>query len=168
MKENRNEYQLLVWKHEEVRAFWRHVKKWEFNIVMAFTEIQWVGIDSIHMPPNWNQWWALVNTSSITDKTFLTWAIISICRKTAPWSWGTNTYVDKRQLALWDGLSKQASSSVGVAVDGRRSHIAACSDGCRSLPAAFGGWVTTLCTIHTLQLEFTLFNYCQQSYIYVP
>jgi hypothetical protein len=56
------------------------------NIEMDFTEIQWEVMDSIHLPQNWNQWWALVNTGSITDKEFLTGATISISRHTAPWS----------------------------------------------------------------------------------
>jgi hypothetical protein len=60
MDEMRNLYQILVGKHQEPLG--RPRRRWEDNIRMDLSEIEWEGVDWTHLHLDRDQWWALVNT----------------------------------------------------------------------------------------------------------
>jgi hypothetical protein len=60
--EKRNVYRILVGKPEEKRPLGRPRRWWVDNIKMDLREIEWVGVDSIDMAQDRDQWRALVNT----------------------------------------------------------------------------------------------------------
>jgi hypothetical protein len=43
--------------------FGRPGRRWEDNIMMDLREINWEGVDWIHLAEDKNQWWALVYTA---------------------------------------------------------------------------------------------------------
>jgi hypothetical protein len=49
-------------KHEGKRPFGRPRRRWEDNIRMDLREVQWEGVDWIHLYHDWDQWPTFVNT----------------------------------------------------------------------------------------------------------
>jgi hypothetical protein len=60
--EKSNAYRILVGKSEGKRPLERPRRRWVNNIKMDFREIEWVGIDWIHLTQDRDQLRALVNT----------------------------------------------------------------------------------------------------------
>jgi hypothetical protein len=58
----RNKHKILVGKPEGKRPLGRPRRRWEHNIRMDLTEIEWDGVDWIHLAQGRDQWRALVNT----------------------------------------------------------------------------------------------------------
>jgi hypothetical protein len=58
----RNVYNTLVVKPEVKRPLGRRRRRWDDNIRMDLREIQWVGVDWIHLAQDRDQWRDLVNT----------------------------------------------------------------------------------------------------------
>jgi hypothetical protein len=52
----------LVGKLEGKRPLGRARCRWEDNTKMDFREIRFGGIDRIHLAPDRDQWWAVVNS----------------------------------------------------------------------------------------------------------
>jgi hypothetical protein len=61
MGEMRNAYNILVGKPEGKRPLGRPRHRWEGNVRMDLREIQWEGVDEMHLAQDSNQWQALVN-----------------------------------------------------------------------------------------------------------
>jgi hypothetical protein len=61
MRERRNIYKILVRKLEGKKPFGRPRSSWENHIRMDLREIEWKGVDRIHLAQDSDQWWALVN-----------------------------------------------------------------------------------------------------------
>jgi hypothetical protein len=57
----RNPYRSLVGKPDEMRPLGRPRRGWE-NIRMHIREIEWAGVEWIHLAQDRDQWRALVNT----------------------------------------------------------------------------------------------------------
>jgi hypothetical protein len=56
-------YRILVGKPEGSRPLGRPRRTWKSNIKMDRREIEWDGMDSIHLAQDKDQWRALVNTA---------------------------------------------------------------------------------------------------------
>jgi hypothetical protein len=52
----------VVEKYEGKRSFGRPRRRCEDSIRMGLGEIQWEGVDWIHLVQDRDQWWAVVNT----------------------------------------------------------------------------------------------------------
>jgi hypothetical protein len=61
VKEMRQEYKILVGKHEGKRPLGRPRYRWEDNIRMDLREIGLVSVYWIHLAQDMDQWQALVN-----------------------------------------------------------------------------------------------------------
>jgi hypothetical protein len=62
MGEKRNVCRILVGKPEEKRPLGRPRRRWVDNIEIDLREIEWDGMDWIHLPQDRDQWRALLNT----------------------------------------------------------------------------------------------------------
>jgi hypothetical protein len=62
MVEKRNAYRTLVGKPEGERPPGKPRRRWMDNIKMDLREIGWVGMDSIDLVQDRDQWRALLNT----------------------------------------------------------------------------------------------------------
>jgi hypothetical protein len=62
MGEKRNACRILVGIPEGKRPLGRPRRRWVNNIKMDLRDIEWDGIDWIHLAQNRDQWRALVNT----------------------------------------------------------------------------------------------------------
>jgi hypothetical protein len=62
MREKLNEYRVLVGKPEGKRPLERPRCRWEDNIKMDLREIEWRGVDWIHLAEDRAQWRALEKT----------------------------------------------------------------------------------------------------------
>jgi hypothetical protein len=58
----RDAYKILVGKPERKRPLGRPGREWEDNIRMNLREIEWEGVNRIHLVQDRDQRWALVNT----------------------------------------------------------------------------------------------------------
>jgi hypothetical protein len=58
----RNEYKILVGKHERKRPLGRPKHRRKFNIRMDLREIGWEIVDWMHLAQYTDQWRAIVNT----------------------------------------------------------------------------------------------------------
>jgi hypothetical protein len=58
----RNVYRILVGKPEGKRPLRGQRRRWEDNIKMGLSEIEWGGMDWIDLAQDRDQWMALVNT----------------------------------------------------------------------------------------------------------
>jgi hypothetical protein len=58
----RNAYSISSGEPEVKRLFERPRRRWENNIRMDLTKIEWEGVDWIHLAQDRGQWRALVNT----------------------------------------------------------------------------------------------------------
>jgi hypothetical protein len=56
MGEKRNAYRILAGKPEGTRPLGRPRRRWVNNIKMGLREIEWDGVDSIHMAQDRDQW----------------------------------------------------------------------------------------------------------------
>jgi hypothetical protein len=56
MGTKRNDYRVLVGKTEEKRPLRRTRSRWEKNIKMEHSEIEWGGMDWIRLAEDWGQW----------------------------------------------------------------------------------------------------------------
>jgi hypothetical protein len=63
MGEMRNAYNILVWKTEKKKPLERPKRRWEDNIKMDLREVEWEGLDWIHLAQDRGQWRAVVNTA---------------------------------------------------------------------------------------------------------
>jgi hypothetical protein len=83
-----NAYKILVRKPEGKRPLRRPMHRWEDNIRMGLREIEWEGVDRMHLVQDRGQWWALVNTAKniwvpVGARNLLTsWVTISFLRMT--------------------------------------------------------------------------------------
>jgi hypothetical protein len=59
--EVRNEYKILVGKHEEKMPLRRPRYRGEDNIRMVLREMSWESVDGMHLVQNGGQWQTLVN-----------------------------------------------------------------------------------------------------------
>jgi hypothetical protein len=59
--EERKVYKVLTGKPEGKKPLTRPRCRWEHGIKMDLTEICWEGVDWIHLAPDRDQWWALMN-----------------------------------------------------------------------------------------------------------
>jgi hypothetical protein len=57
----RNACRILVGKPEGKRPLTRPRRKCEDNIKVDVTEMEWVGMDLIHLTHDWDRWGAVVN-----------------------------------------------------------------------------------------------------------
>jgi hypothetical protein len=48
-------------KPEGKRTYARPRRRWEDNIRMDLREIQWEGVEWMHLPQDRDQWWVVVN-----------------------------------------------------------------------------------------------------------
>jgi hypothetical protein len=55
-------HKILVRKPEEKKQLRRPTCRWEDNITMDLREIEWEGVDWMHLVQDRDQWWVLVNT----------------------------------------------------------------------------------------------------------
>jgi hypothetical protein len=62
MGEVRGAYNILVWRPEGRRPLGRPRRRWEDTIKMDLREIGFGDVDWIHLAPDRDRWWALVNT----------------------------------------------------------------------------------------------------------
>jgi hypothetical protein len=62
MGEMKNAYNISVGKPEGKRLFARPRRRWEDNIRMDITEIEWECVDWMYLAQDKDQWRALVNT----------------------------------------------------------------------------------------------------------
>jgi hypothetical protein len=60
--EKRNAYRILVGKPEGKKPLGRQRRRWVDNIKINLREIEWDGVDWIHLAQDRDQWRALVNT----------------------------------------------------------------------------------------------------------
>jgi hypothetical protein len=60
--EIRNAYNILIGKPKGKRLHGRHRRRWEGNIRMDLREIEWGGVDWMHLAQDRDQRQALVNT----------------------------------------------------------------------------------------------------------
>jgi hypothetical protein len=58
----RNAYKILFGKPEVKRPLGKARRKWEENIIIDLRETGWEGEDWMHLAPDRDQWWAVVNT----------------------------------------------------------------------------------------------------------
>jgi hypothetical protein len=58
----RNAYNILAGKPEVTRTLGRPRRKWKGNIGMDLREIEWEGVEWMHLAQNRDEWRALVNT----------------------------------------------------------------------------------------------------------
>jgi hypothetical protein len=61
MVAKRNTYRLFVGNPKGKRPLQRPRCKWEDNIKMDHTDIEWGGMDWVDLDQDWDQWRALVN-----------------------------------------------------------------------------------------------------------
>jgi hypothetical protein len=88
MREMRNAYKIMVRKCEGKRPLGRHRHRWEDNIRVGVREIEWEGVDWIHLIQDRDQWHVFVN--KVMDPwvpwkagNFLTsWVTISFSKRT--------------------------------------------------------------------------------------
>jgi hypothetical protein len=62
MGEMRSVYRILVGNPKGKRSYGRPRRSWEYNIRRDLREIEWEGVDWIHLAQDRDQWWAPVNT----------------------------------------------------------------------------------------------------------
>jgi hypothetical protein len=62
MGKMRNPCRILVGKPEEKRSLGRSRHVWEANIKLDLREIEWKGVDWMHLAQDRDLWWTLVNT----------------------------------------------------------------------------------------------------------
>jgi hypothetical protein len=62
VEEIRNAYKILVGNPEGKRPLGRHTRRWEDNIKMGLTIIEWKIVERIHLVRDTDQWRDLVNT----------------------------------------------------------------------------------------------------------
>jgi hypothetical protein len=63
MVEMRNAYKTFIGKPEGKRLHGRPRHRWEDNIKMDLREVEWEGLDWIHLSQDRDQWWDLVKTA---------------------------------------------------------------------------------------------------------
>jgi hypothetical protein len=56
----RNACNILIGKPEGKRPLRRHRRRWEYNVRMDLREIEWQGVDRIHLAQVRDQWRAVV------------------------------------------------------------------------------------------------------------
>jgi hypothetical protein len=66
----RNGFRVLVGKSEGKRPLGRHRRSCKNNIKMDLREIEYAGMDWIHLAQNGNQWWALANKCKLLHAGF--------------------------------------------------------------------------------------------------
>jgi hypothetical protein len=59
--ERRGTHRILVGRPEGKRTLGRPKHRWEDNIKMALQEVEWGGVDWIHMAQDMNRWRAVVS-----------------------------------------------------------------------------------------------------------
>jgi hypothetical protein len=58
----KNSYRILVGNPEGKRPLGRPKRRWEDNIRLDLREIEWEGVDCMHLAQDRDQWRSLVNT----------------------------------------------------------------------------------------------------------
>jgi hypothetical protein len=109
-----NAYMILVGNPEGRRQLGRRRRRWEDTIKMNLREIEWGGMNWIHLPQNRGQWRALVNTVTNLRIPFNFNNFLS--------SWATGGFLTRTQLH-WISFclvrfkcdkSAECSSDIGI------------------------------------------------------